>query len=81
MRRVTTSQKCTESRSLIVALEFHVGCSSTAERRAVNAETTSSILASQPNPKHEPETATTKENITMLDTNTAAPKEVTIMKI
>lgn len=81
MRRATTSQKCTESRSLLVALEFHVGCSSTAERRAVNAETTSSTLASQPNPKYESETTTAKENITMLDTKTVALKEVTTMKI
>ena len=37
-----------KSRSQLVALKTHVGCSSTAERRAVNAETTSSTLASRP---------------------------------
>lgn len=48
MPSVTTSEKCSRHVQSLSLDITHVGCSSTAERRAVNAEKTSSILASQP---------------------------------
>lgn len=48
MPNVTTSEKCTRHVQFLSPDITYVGCSSTAERRAVNAEKMSSILASQP---------------------------------
>jgi hypothetical protein len=42
------NQACAGSNPAI-PITFRVGCSSTAERRTVNAKTTSSTLASRPN--------------------------------